>query len=228
MSSHYFCLLIFWIYISKQKCLLQGCFCRLKTHGLFDPLLKALGSYLINKGWYWVRVEEHGNKWYDYVISSYLDSNSSSQTIWPFQNNKTVTSRRLCFIHTRVLVIKPQTHYLLAVCKWSALKNTTWKHLAFRWPCQSTGFWKRPKVDCWSDPGQNGWDCFLVFQKNGLVLNHRKTNVLQFYNTKRPNYSPLVKINGSSLEMNHVTKYLLTLFSDNHRKFELRTGCRIY
>lgn len=44
--------------------------------------------------------------------------------------------------------------------------------------------------------------------RNGLVLNHRKTNVLQFYNTKRPNYSPVVKINGSSLEMNHVTKYL--------------------
>lgn len=161
-------LLIFWIYISKQKVLLQGCFCRLKTQGLFDPLLKALGSYLIEKGWYWVWVEEHGNKCYDYVISSYLDSNSSGQTIWPFQNNKTVTSRILwCFIHTRVCSDQTSNPFIifLLFLNYLPLRTPHGNIWLFADHVSQLVFWKRPKVDCWSHPGQNGWDCFLVFQK---------------------------------------------------------------
>lgn len=44
--------------------------------------------------------------------------------------------------------------------------------------------------------------------KKGLALNYGETNVLQFYNRKRPNYLHLPKINGYGLGTNHITKYL--------------------
>lgn len=46
-------------------------------------------------------------------------------------------------------------------------------------------------------------------------MNHGKTNFLQFCDRKRPNYSPLLEINGNNLGMNISSKYLELTITTN-------------
>lgn len=51
--------------------------------------------------------------------------------------------------------------------------------------------------------------------ENKLSLNKSKTNVLKFYNRKKPDCSPLLRLGGNSISVSDSTKYLgITLSSD--------------